>query len=237
MSNPKVIDISHYQPDPIDWQQVRAGGTIGVIHKATEGTSYVDDCLFERARAALDAGLAWATYHFLKDNNPEQQMQHYLDTVDPVIGERVCIDHEEKASLDELKQAVQYLQAKRPDLQITIYSGHTIKDQIGTGPESAHDAVLATTSLWLAQYTTGTPNWPENTWPQWSLWQYTDSASVSGINGNVDGNKWNGSDEALVRWFGPPSAVDPSPEPGKVTVAVEGSVDLVVMRDGDQVYP
>lgn len=209
MGNPIVVDLSHWNPTP-DWATLKANGTIGVIHKATEGTGYVDDTLFSRASAAIKAGLCWSTYHFLKGGNPTGQMAHYLKTIDPRQGERVCIDHEEKATLDELKAAVKYIRTNRPDLQVTIYSGHTIKEQL-----SGHDAYLAeNTSLWLAQYSS-TPTWPKETWPQWALWQYTDQAPAVGVSAKVDGNKWNGSEENLIKWFGPADAVpEPEPEPG-----------------------
>jgi lysozyme len=214
MPNPIVIDISHHQHDPIDWAAVKASGVVGVIHKATEGTSYVDDKLFSRARAAMDAGLKWSTYHFLRDSDPEDQMFHYLSTIDPVEGERVCIDHEPDAngnepSLETLKDAIQYILDNRPDLQITVYSGHLIKDQL---PDTVHDELLAGTSLWIAHYTANdSPKWPTGTWKTWSLWQYTDSESVAGIS-PVDGDRWNGTEEALRAWFGP-AGTEPQPEP------------------------
>jgi GH25 family lysozyme M1 (1,4-beta-N-acetylmuramidase) len=37
MPNPVVVDISHWNPTP-DWAKLKADGTVGVIHKATEGT-------------------------------------------------------------------------------------------------------------------------------------------------------------------------------------------------------
>src|SRR5262245_34602417 len=86
MTSP-VIDISHHNPTP-DWAKLKSGGVVGVIHKATEGSSYVDDMLFTRARAAMDADLCWSTYHFLRPGDMEDQMEHYLGTIDPRQGER-----------------------------------------------------------------------------------------------------------------------------------------------------
>jgi lysozyme len=238
MSNPLVIDLSHHNPTP-DWAALKAGGTIGVIHKATQGTGFVDDQLFARARAAMDAGLKWATYHFLTTSDPETQMAFYLNTVNPVEGERVCIDHEpdqdgNAPTLAQLKAAVQYILDYRRDLQITVYSGHLIEEQLG----STCDAFLAeNTSLWTAQYTSAAaPSWCEATWPTWSLWQYTEEANVQGVSAPVDGNKWNGSNEALIAWFGPKSEdVTPEPEPESVVSTVNAfgySVDVVIDRNG-----
>src|SRR5262245_6134005 len=94
MASP-VLDMSHYQPDPIDWARLKANGVIGIIHKATEGTGYVDNKLFSRAGAAMAAGLCWSTYHFLRPGSMKSQMDFYLSKVDPVQGERVCLDYED----------------------------------------------------------------------------------------------------------------------------------------------
>jgi lysozyme len=215
VSNPIVIDISHHQPDPIDWTRLKANGTVGVIHKATEGVSYVDPKLFSRAKNALEEGLKWSTYHFLRPGKMTQQMDHYLTTIQPVEGERVCIDHEDAGvPLEDLEDAIAYLMELRPDLQVTIYSGHLIKEQLG----NRHSATLAKTSLWVAQYTSAeSPTWPTATWPAWSLWQFTDQATAAGISGKVDGNRWNGSIEALLAWFGPAGEdLAPPPEPPDV---------------------
>lgn len=209
MTSP-VIDISHHNPTP-DWPRIKASGVIGVIHKATEGVSYQDPNLYQRARPAMDAGLAWSTYHFFHSGNPIGQMEWYLRIVDPRLGERLCIDHEADASLQELKDAVAFLRNERPDVQITIYSGHLIKDQLG---DKRDDYLRANTSLWIAHYTSASaPTWPNNTWDMWSLWQWTDNESISGISAPVDGDRWNGSDDALVRWFGPAEVPVPEPKP------------------------
>jgi lysozyme len=138
------------------------------------------------------------------------QMNHYLNTLKPRTGERVCLDHEDKGvSLADLESAVQYLQGDDRDLQITIYSGNVIKEQLAGGKVSE---ILADTSLWIAQYTNAaSPSWPTQVWPQWSLWQYSDTGSVPGISGNVDVNRFNGSDDNCSKWLGPVG--EPAPEP------------------------
>jgi len=198
MTSP-VIDLSHHNPTP-DWQAIKAAGVVGVIHKATEGASYADPDRKARLAAAYKAGLKIATYHFMRPGGISVQMDNYLKTIDAANGERVVLDHEDAGvTLVDLKVAIAYLLNKRPDLQITIYSGNLIKTQLG----AKHDDLLAnSTSLWLAQYGP-TPVWPTATWPAWSLWQWTDKEKVPGISAPVDGNKWNGTVDALKRWFGP----------------------------------
>lgn len=220
MAAPVVIDLSHHNPTP-NWATLVTNGVVGIIHKATEGYSYKDPTLYDRARAAMDAGLLWSTYHFMRPGSSMgDQMDWYLEVVDPVEGERLCLDHEDPGvSLADLEDAVGYLKGLRPDIQIAIYSGHVIKEQLG----SDKSVVLAdNTSLWIAQYTSAaSPSWPKGTWPQWSLWQYTDKAKVNGISQPVDGNKFNGTIEQLKAWFGPAEAEPIPPEPTPPPVAVE----------------
>ena len=225
--NPKVIDISHWQPDP-SFEQVAAGGTLAVIFKATESDDYVDPTLKERAAAAQEAGLFTSTYHFLRPGDMRKQMEHYLKTVDPVEGERVCLDHEDpKVSLDDLKECVEILLEDERNLQVTIYSGHVIKDQL----KNKADLFLSeNTSLWIAHYTTQPqPTWPKATWAHWSVWQYTDRAAVQGISGNVDGDKFNGNDEQLMKFFAPVGWIPEEPdEDDEVVVTVDLTLGVTV---------
>jgi lysozyme len=235
---PKCIDISHWQGHP-DFAKVRAAGVIACIMKATEGNSYVEPNRAHNYVAATKAGIKCCTYHWLKPFSAKSQIAHYLATIDPVRGERVVIDYEEGAcTLAVLKEAVQALLDDPRALQVTIYSGHLLKEQLG----SKHDAFLAEhTDLWLAQYTTGTPTWPNATYPQWTLWQYSEKGSVSGINGTaVDLDRFNGPDDALLRWISPRAAL-PSPEPKSehaiipvsIALTVPAGVTVTIMLNGE----
>lgn len=192
-----VIDLSHHNPTP-DWAAIKAAGVLGIIHKATEGTGYADTDRKARLAAAYRAGLLIATYHFMRPGSISAQMDFYLKTIDAAQGERVVLDYEDpKIPVADLRIAINYLWNVRPDLQITVYSGNLIKEQLG----STHDELLAKTSLWIAQYNNSGPTWPKATWANWSLWQWTDHETISGISAPVDGNKWNGTEDGLRRFF------------------------------------
>jgi len=200
-TNPLVIDISHWQDEP-DWQDVKINGTVGVILKATQGTSYEDPTFDKRAAAARQAGLLVSSYHFLTKGNTKKQMDFYLSVVEPGPEERVIIDYEEEAGkpippLQELIDAVAYL-IDRGCANITIYGGSTLKEQL-KGKTS--DVLKNHTSLWIAQYTDSKPVWPTQVWQYYSLWQYTDKAKVEGFKKPIDGNKWNGDPDKLPGWF------------------------------------
>jgi len=207
MTNPICVDLSHHNPTP-DWAALKAGGTLGVILKATEGTTYTDPTFATRFAAAKAAGLSVCSYQFLKHGNVDQQMSYYLDVVDPEDGERVVIDYEDTAcTIDDLTAAVAYLQGLDLNLQITVYGASKLTDDA-----RGHAAQLAGTSLWAARYSTSQPVIATDVWPSWSLWQYTDKATVAGISAPVDGNQFNGSADNFVAWMGP--AAEPVPAPG-----------------------
>jgi lysozyme len=207
MSDVSCLDCSHWQGFP-DWEAVRADGVVALIHKATEGTSYIDPNRTINFNNAAAAGIACCTYHWIKPGNAAAQMQFYLDTVNPVMGERMVIDYEEDGcTLDDLHEAVETLLNDARGLQITVYSGHLLKEQLG---DDRDDLLYVHTDLWLAQYTSSDPAWPFGTYEHWKLWQFSEEGEIDGISDtNVDLNAFDGDDAELVRWI---SAGKPVPE-------------------------
>jgi lysozyme len=194
------VDISHWQPD-FNMEEFAAAGGKAVILKATEGATYVDETYAGQRANAEMAGLAVSTYHFLRPGDMRAQARHYLEVVDPDDGERLVADHEDAGvSLDDLIDFLTELRFANPTVELTVYSGHLLKEQLG----STYNEFLAlNTSLWVAQYTSASaPSWPAGTYKTWSLWQYTQGGKVAGFNGPVDCNRFNGSDDQMMRWFG-----------------------------------
>jgi len=215
MSNeiPVCIDISHWQDFP-DFDEVYASGVRGMIHKATEGTTYVDPNRSKNCSNALAAGLAISTYMWIKPGDGAAQAEFYLATIDPTPGERVVIDYEEDGcSLTTLKNAVQAILDYGNELKITVYSGHLLKEVLG----DSHDAFLAQhTDLWLAQYTSDESkiSWPEATYPKWTLWQYSETGEIPGIDDSyVDLNNYNGNDQEFLEWINPTGVKPKPPKP------------------------
>lgn len=220
-----VIDISHWQ-ETVDFNKIRNSGVVGVILKATEGSGNTDKTFKNRYKAAREAGLQVSSYHFLRPGSMSQQMERYLKTVNPRDGERVCIDHEDRGvPLSDLRKAAQILMDDSRGLQVTIYSGFLIKEQLGNNT----DDVLAQTSLWLAHYS-NSPSWPKATWPQYSLWQYSDKGSVPGVSGNCDVNHFNGSAENCERWMTPQSELEPGSAPELPAPATEGDTMSITIN-------
>lgn len=157
--------------------------------------------------------MAVSTYFWIKPGDGASQAEFYLSVLDPCVGERVVIDYEENGcSLTTLKNAVQALLDYGNNLKITVYSGHLLKEALN----GQHDSFLAAnTDLWLAQYTTQDKiSWPEATYPQWSLWQYSETGTIPGIDDNyVDLNNFNGTEKEFLKWILPAEGSEPMPMP------------------------
>jgi lysozyme len=226
MSEPKVLDLSHHNTVS-DWSEVIESGIVGIIHKATEGSSFVDSTYAQRAHDAQSAGLKWGAYHFLRPGDMRQQAQHFVNTAGDDI-ELYAADHEDEGvSLNDLKNfliEVELLTGRKP----IIYSGHVLKEQLeGKG----RDAALAEYRLWLAHYTSGAPTWPEETWESWWLWQYSDQESCPGCGGSIDCNSYEGTDEQLrTEWAGEEEAPAPAPEPEMETITIAFTVTITAPK-------
>lgn len=191
-----VVDLSHWNT-VTDMKALSAAGIVGVIHKATEGTGSHDSTYGSRRKQAEAAHLEWGAYHFLRPGDIEGQARFFVDTAKPEDFTVMAADHEDPGvSLKDLKKFLRVVTEETGRTPI-LYSGNVIKQQLG----KTHDAELARYPLWLAHYTTGTPVWPQATWPTWGLWQYTDKGTIAGIDGDVDLNKYDGSaNELLHKW-------------------------------------
>jgi lysozyme len=201
MATPVIcVDLSHYQRG-FNFQAFKDSGGLGVILKASEG-SFRDPDYSTFWDQAMDAKLAIASYHFLRLGDVRAQAQFFLNVVKPRQGERVVADHEiAGVELEDLITFLKAIRASRPDLQLTVYSGHLIKQQLGA---ESNEWLAENTSLWIAQFTTAPkPSWPTATWPAWSLWQQTDSGVVPGYNRPLDCDIFHGSAKNFLKWMGP----------------------------------
>jgi lysozyme len=200
-----VVDISHHNGN-VDLKAAGDDWILGVIQKATQGTSSTDPTYSTNHGKARDAGLLWGAYHFGTGSDGLAQADHFLSVVgnDPKI--LMVLDFEPNLtgpsmSLEEARAFVTHIYSvtgRYPGL----YSGHYIKELIGVN----HDPVLVNCWLWLAQYGP-TAVVPPN-WSTWTMWQYTDGAigpephEVKGI-GRCDRDKFNGNESQLRKlWLG-----------------------------------
>ena len=201
-----VIDISHWNTVS-SFKEICENGIVGVIHKATQGRTSVDTKYHSRREQALANGLLWAAYHFGNKGNFEQQVENFLDTVNPAATDLLVLDFEPNGesgtmSLAEAERFVTLVKEKTGRFP-GLYSGQSfIREKVGSNTTT----VLKNCFLWIARYSSEHPKAPP-AWTTFTLWQYTDGNAsdqphqVPGI-GRCDRNKFNGNLEGLQKLWG-----------------------------------
>ena len=80
------IDVSHYQGD-IDWGKIEKQGIDFAFIKATEGSSYVDQCFERNWNEAGQTSIMLGVYHFFSfDSEGKPQAEHFINTVGNLQG-------------------------------------------------------------------------------------------------------------------------------------------------------
>lgn len=196
---PAVVDLYH-RNSVTDFTAARAAGVLGIIHKATTGTSGRDELYDDRRAAATKAGLLWGAYHWGTALPPAAQVENLLAWAKPDDRTLIALDYEPSPNNQmTLGGAREFLERIYDKLgrRAVLYSGHLIKEQLG----NQVDPFFGAHRLWLAQYS-GTAV-VQRSWNSYWLWQYSDSPTqVPGIPGDaaggVDRNHYAGSAEQLA---------------------------------------
>jgi lysozyme len=213
-NRPLVFDMNHADAsstvrgkvvDHADFAKAKAAGFRGVIHKATEGTTFADPLYKSRRTKAIAAGLRWGAYHFMRPGDVGDQVTAFLKAVGPYStapATRYALDYEDARC--GLWQAEQWLNLvhlatkQRP----WLYGGDVIKEQIIRSPIPS----LIQYPLWLAQY--GPHDIIPAPWKTCVLWQRSGDGigpgphNVPGIGLKEDINWFDGTDEQLgLAWL------------------------------------
>lgn len=227
------IDVSHHQEDPpkpqIDWNQVVDSGHVFAFHKATEGATFTDNAYSGNRTDAAAASIPFGAYHFARPDgstiaaaqaDAAAEAQHFLNVAQPAPGDLVpVLDMEVTGGLPP-----QRLIAWTQSWLDAIVSALDVQPLIYTSPNFWRNNLNDTTTfaaqgfpLWIAHYTGATaPSVPAANWngAGWSFWQWTSCATVPGISGCVDEDRFPGSD---LTPFTIPGAPEPEPTPEPAT--------------------
>jgi len=201
-----VVDLSHHNT-VTSFQEAKLNGIVGVIHKATQGRTVVDAKYHARRARALANALLWGAYHFGVKGNVPQQVDHFLNTVNPTDSDLLVLDFEPNHESDTMTLAEAEEFVTLVNQQIGrfpgLYSGQSfLRQKLGNNT----DTELKNCFLWLAAYSSELPPVPR-AWNIFTLWQYTDGNAgqqphqVPGI-GRCDRNKFNGDINELKRLWG-----------------------------------
>ena len=207
---PVVLDLSHHNTIQ-SFADMKAAGIVGIIHKCTEGTSYVDAKYASRKAMALKAGFLWGAYHFATNADVNDQVEHFLDTADADENTLLALDFEPNPSggtmdLDQAREWLKLVASKTGQRPI-LYSGNLIKETLGNDD----DEFFGSHRLWLAQY--GKIARVPSAWNNWWLWQYAadgvgpEPHEVDGIDGTPDVNIYNGKvSDLIANWVDIPGS-------------------------------
>jgi GH25 family lysozyme M1 (1,4-beta-N-acetylmuramidase) len=174
--NAMVVDLYHGDlvggsgPALDGFKKAYDAGIRGIIHKASQGISYVDPAYERRRDAALQAGLLWGAYHFANDTDAEQQAEFFLkQAASPDAETLVALDWEPNSNHSMgADGARKFLQTVEAELgrKAVLYSGNLAKEKLG----DTEDEFFGSHRLWLCQYG---PKWRvQSSWQKPWLWQY-----------------------------------------------------------------
>lgn len=190
------IDVSAHNGD-IDFSRVRDDSISFVYIKATEGVSFVDSTFERNYERALTAGIPVGAYHFFRfDMNGTLQAKHLLRNISgKVFDLPLVIDVEQHGNpevvtgsvLFRLRDMVDYLRIVNPN--IIIYTN-------ANGYERFYQGNFEDCDLWICRFRQLDPNLP------WLMWQYSHWGSVTGVEGDVDLDVFNGQQAAFERLLG-----------------------------------
>ncbi|GAA3410333.1 glycoside hydrolase family 25 protein [Paenibacillus hodogayensis] len=196
-ANSPGIDVSKWQGE-IDWQAVRRDVIRFAQIKATEGTSLVDARLVQNAEGARDAGIPIGFYHFAHlSNDPVHEAEHYLAQVKRWVPELWHVLDLEQGSLDGRPFTKAQVSAWARAWLENVQAATGQVPMLYTGASFAKTYMepdLAVYPLWVAHYGTDKPM-GNPVWSEWTLFQYSETGRVDGINGHVDLNEYAGNIE------------------------------------------
>ncbi len=193
------IDVSRYQ-QKIDWHEVRnmevEGIRLGFVFiKATEGKRIKDHHFNRNWREARANRMVRGAYHYFHPSvDAAAQATHFIRRVTLKPGDLPpVLDIEEtngvsrSALIASVKIWLEKVEAAY-GVKPILYTGSHFYETWLAGHFDAYP-------LWIAHYETQRPRIGRS----WHFWQHSESGKVSGIQGNVDFNVFNGDSAAFKR--------------------------------------
>ena len=188
-----VVDVSSYQK-AIDWEQVAADGVemamIRLGYRGYEsGFLNLDQCYKANVKGAHKAGLDVGVYFFSQAVTVEEAEEEARFVLRNIRGKHVngpiAFDMEPIAGADRITNLTAEEKTAIADAFCQLIEKNGYKAMVYGNPKwltgDVDMSLLTDHDVWLAHYTTVT-KWGFS----YTMWQYTDSGSVAGIEGNAD---------------------------------------------------
>lgn len=202
---PAGIDVSHYQ-GTINWASVKAAGIQFAYIKATESTTYKDPTFSANYLHAYNNKVIRGAYHFAR---PDLSTGAAQATYFASNGGAWSRDNLTLPGMLDLEggcygKTAAAMQSWILDFYNT-YKAKTSRDVvIYTSPSwwntctGGWSGMSTRSPLNVAHWTTASSPTIPTGFPYWTMWQYTDAGSVSGISGAVDRDRFNGDSSRLL---------------------------------------
>ena len=198
------VDVSVFQGD-INWDEVKGDSITFAFAKATQGETEVDPKFADNWSGMKSAGITRGAYHFFDPTvDATAQAEHFIATVTLEEGDLLpMLDIEVQdglpaGSIDaDIKVWLEKV-AEHYGVKPIIYSDDSfLQENLSSG--------FSDYPLWVAAYSDTPPPTPIGSWDSYVLWQYSDTGSVSGISGNVDRDRYQGTEEEWQKLLVPSS--------------------------------
>ena len=242
LSGPDVAVYQHPNTAAIDWNAVRRDGHRFAFVKATQATTYTNPYFATDWRGIAAAGLFRGTYHYGKPNSTAGSAKAQADYFADTIGSQQAsgtlppvLDLEDAGGLS-VSALTSWVQAFLTELQTR--TGRV--PMLYTYPSFWRNSMGSSTAftsypLWIANYGVTAPQ--DIGWPRYTFWQYTSTASVSGIvtTGHTDLSTFNGTSTdlsalALAGTWKPPTQTVSEQPPTTSTTVCGGFTTLAPQR-------
>ncbi|MER7489056.1 lysozyme [Streptomyces sp. NPDC126497] len=204
------IDVSNWQGG-INWTSVRNAGIQFAWMKATEGTTYKDPRFNTNYPAAHAAGVIRGAYHFALPNASTGATQAAYFAANGGGWSRDNLTLPGVLDIEHNPYGAMCYGLSTTQMRTWISDFHTTYKA-----RTSRDVVIYTTAswwntctgnwtgmasrspLWVAHWTSASSPTIPSGFPTWTAWQYTSTGSVSGVSGDVDRDKFNGSRDRLL---------------------------------------
>jgi lysozyme len=195
------VDVSVYQGS-VSWSDVKAAGMDFAIARISDGTD-LDTEFATNWTGMKTAGLVRGAYQYFEPgDDPATQASIVVSAVGmlgagdlPVTADMETTGGQSAstiaANLKTWAAAVQAGTGKAP--MIYTAEGYWDSDVASTS--------FASNPLWVANWEVTCPDLPSG-WSNWSVWQFSDTATVNGISGQVDQDEYNGTLAELQAFAG-----------------------------------
>ncbi|RWS01147.1 hypothetical protein B4U79_18596 [Dinothrombium tinctorium] len=201
------IDVSHWQGN-INWSRVANSGIKFAFVKATEGVTYTDPKVgvYHFARPDANAAAREANAFYTKTRNliANTTLLSALDIESNPNGNQ-CYNLNKAQMSSWIKTFIETYKNLAGSSLIIYTNTNFWNTCVGKSLSNVcqNNSNRPACPLWLARYNRQPGQIPNaaQMWSTWTFWQYTDKGRVNGISGNVDRNKFKGSEADLKTWL------------------------------------